>query len=96
MSQNADLKQTMEHIAAGRTSNLVCPFCKNDKLKKGAGDYGLLSTGSGIVSFANFYPVLARYENGAFERAEQGGVGEWLVGLGAEPALERLELAVLD
>lgn len=44
MSQNADLKQVMEQIAAGRTSNLVCPFCKNDKLKKGAGDYGPVFT----------------------------------------------------
>jgi ribosomal protein L37AE/L43A len=43
MSQN-DLKQVMEQIAAGRTSNLTCPFCKNDTLKKGMGDYGPVFT----------------------------------------------------
>ena len=35
----SDLRQTMDLIAAGRTSNLTCPFCKKDKLKKGMGDY---------------------------------------------------------
>ena len=44
MSQSADIKQVMEQIAAGRTSNLTCPFCKNDKLKKGMGDYGPVFT----------------------------------------------------
>jgi hypothetical protein len=37
---NDDVKQVMEQIAAGRTSNLTCPFCKNAQLKKGWGDYG--------------------------------------------------------
>jgi transposase-like protein len=34
----------MEQIAAGRTSNLNCPFCQKDKLKKGWGDYGPVFT----------------------------------------------------
>jgi ribosomal protein L37AE/L43A len=40
MGQSEDLKATMESIAAGRTSNLLCPFCKGDNLKKEMGDYG--------------------------------------------------------
>jgi ribosomal protein L37AE/L43A len=44
MSQSADLKKTMDLIAAGRTSNLECPFCKGDILKKGNGDYGPVFT----------------------------------------------------
>ena len=44
MGQSEDLKATMEAIAAGRTSNLECPFCKRDKLKKGMGDYGPVFT----------------------------------------------------
>lgn len=43
---------------------------------EGAGDYGLLATGSGIVSLANFYPVLARREGGAFVREDRGAVGD--------------------
>lgn len=44
MGQSEDLKATMEQIAAGRTSNLECPFCHGDKLKKGMGDYGPVFT----------------------------------------------------
>ena len=40
----SDLRQTMDLIAAGRTSNLTCPFCKKDRLKKGMGDYGPVFT----------------------------------------------------
>lgn len=43
---------------------------------EGSGDYGLLSTGSGIVSLANFYPVLARREGATFERDDRGSVGD--------------------
>ena len=41
---NPDVKAVLDQIAAGRTSNLTCPFCKNDKLKKGWGDYGPVFT----------------------------------------------------
>ena len=34
MGVNDDVRHTMELIAAGRTSNLTCPFCQKDKLKK--------------------------------------------------------------
>jgi hypothetical protein len=34
----------MDAIAAGRTSNLTCPFCDSGKLKKGQGDYGPVFT----------------------------------------------------
>jgi transposase-like protein len=44
MSTSDELKQVMEQIAAGRTSNLNCPFCQKDKLKKGWGDYGPVFT----------------------------------------------------
>ena len=72
------LEGTLDEIAASRTSLLAqgMESLMSMGAAEGAGDYGLLSTASGIVSFANFYPVLARYENGAFERAEQGGVGD--------------------
>lgn len=40
MADRAALREVMEQIAAGRTSNLTCPFCQKDKLKKGMGDYG--------------------------------------------------------
>ncbi|HMU41286.1 MAG TPA: hypothetical protein PKE31_19920 [Pseudomonadota bacterium] len=40
MADRAALRAIMEQIAAGRTSNLPCPFCQKDKLKKGMGDYG--------------------------------------------------------
>ena len=44
MSQSEDLRKVTELIAAGRTSNLECPFCKNAQLKKGSGDYGPVFT----------------------------------------------------
>lgn len=44
MSDNEDVRKVLDQIAAGRTSNLVCPFCKGDKLKKGWGDYGPVYT----------------------------------------------------
>lgn len=44
MSDSDDLRRVMEEIAAGRVSNLTCPFCKNDKLKRGMGDYGPVFT----------------------------------------------------
>ncbi|HMY59048.1 MAG TPA: hypothetical protein PK472_12370 [Pseudomonadota bacterium] len=40
MADRAALREVMEQIAAGRTSNLTCPFCQKDKLKKTMGDYG--------------------------------------------------------
>ena len=44
MGVNDDVRHTMELIAAGRTSNLSCPFCQKDKLKKAMGDYGPVFT----------------------------------------------------
>ena len=40
MSQSDDIRAVMDAIAAGRTSNPTCPFCKGAVLKKGHGDYG--------------------------------------------------------
>lgn len=51
MSDSDDLKQVLEQIAAGRTSNLTCPFCKNRKLEKGWGDYGPVFTCPGCRKF---------------------------------------------
>lgn len=44
MSQDEDVRRVMDQIAAGRTSNLTCPFCKGSTLKKGYGDYGPVYT----------------------------------------------------
>ncbi len=40
------------------------------------GDYGILGTGDGIVSFGSFYPVLARRAAGAWETAEASTLGD--------------------
>src|SRR5262249_33657775 len=40
------------------------------------GDYGLLAQGDGISSMANFYAVLARRRDGAWERSDASTVGD--------------------
>jgi hypothetical protein len=40
------------------------------------GDYGLLATGDGIASFANFYAVLARRDGGVWETREASKLGD--------------------
>ena len=40
------------------------------------GDYGILGVGDGIVSFGNFYAVLARRVAGAWETAEASKLGD--------------------
>jgi hypothetical protein len=42
----------------------------------GGGDYGLLAVGDGIVSFANFYAVLARRAGQAWETDEASKLGD--------------------
>jgi hypothetical protein len=42
----------------------------------GGGDYGLLAVGDGIVSFANFYPVLARRIGTSWETDEASKLGD--------------------
>lgn len=42
----------------------------------GGGDYGLLAVGDGIVSFANFYAVLARRTGGGWEADEASKLGD--------------------
>jgi hypothetical protein len=42
----------------------------------GGGDYGLLAVGDGIVSFANFYPVLARRIGSTWETDEVSKLGD--------------------
>ncbi len=39
-------------------------------------DYGILGVGDGIVSFGNFYPVLARRVGGVWERDESSKLGD--------------------
>jgi hypothetical protein len=43
----------------------------------GPGDYGLLGSGDGILSFANFYPVIARHDGEAWDldRSTMGDIG---------------------
>jgi hypothetical protein len=43
----------------------------------GPGDYGLLGSGDGILSFANFYPVIARHDGEAWDldRSTLGDIG---------------------
>ena len=68
----------LDEIAASRTNVLAQGMESLSSLgaAEGAADYGLLATGSGIVSLANFYPVLARRDGVAFEHADRGAVGD--------------------
>lgn len=72
------LEGTLQEIAASRSNVLAqgMESLMSMGAAEGAGDYGLLSTGSGIVSMANFYPVLARRSGVTFERDEPHGVGD--------------------
>ncbi|MFO0626341.1 MAG: M1 family aminopeptidase [Polyangiales bacterium] len=69
---------TLDEIAASRTNVLAQGMESLAAMGagEGSGDYGLLATGSGIVSLANFYPVLARRDGVTFEREDRGSVGD--------------------
>ncbi len=43
---------------------------------EGAGDYGLLATGDGITSLANFYAVVARRNERGWERSDRTTIGD--------------------
>jgi hypothetical protein len=40
MSNDAKLREVLDQVAAGRTTNLTCPFCDSGTLKMEPGDYG--------------------------------------------------------
>lgn len=73
-----DLEATLPAIAAGRTNIMAQGMESLSAMSAGesGGDYGLLAVGDGIVSMANFYPVLARRVGGRWERADAGAVGD--------------------
>jgi hypothetical protein len=69
----------LTHIDSSRT-NFVSQSMEGMKAVMGGGaaggDYGLLAVGDGIISFANFYPVLARRIGGAWETEEVSKLGD--------------------
>ncbi len=73
-----DVEATLPEIAAGRTNLLAQGMESMSAMSAGdsGGDYGLLSVGDGIVSLANFYPVLARRVGNRWERTNAGAVGD--------------------
>lgn len=72
------LSAELRPIAPGRTSMLAQGLESIERLKsgKGAGDYGLLARGDGIASLASFYPVLARFRDGKWEKDEASKMGD--------------------
>lgn len=68
----------LSQIAKSRTSMLAQGLESLGRLKsgQGGGDYGLLAHGDGIASFASFYPVLARFGGGTWERSEASTLGD--------------------
>ncbi|MDB4931492.1 MAG: Aminopeptidase, partial [Myxococcaceae bacterium] len=73
-----DLTATLPAIAPGRTNLMAQGMESMSALSSGesGGDYGLLAVGDGVVSLANFYPVLARRVGGRWERTDGGAVGD--------------------
>jgi hypothetical protein len=71
------LKGELDVIDDDRT-NLFAQGIEGMSLLGGAegGDYGLLAQGDGITSMANFYAVLARRRDGAWERSDDSTVGD--------------------
>jgi len=65
-------------IEPGRTSMLAQGFESLQRMKggKGAGDYGLLARGDDIASVASFYPVLARFSDGKWEKSDASTMGD--------------------
>lgn len=73
-----ELQGTLPEIDSARTNILAQGMESLSMLGAGdsGGDYGVLSTGEGIVSLANFYAVLARRVGGRWERSDNGSVGD--------------------
>lgn len=72
------LEGSLDEISAARSNVLAQGMESLISMgaAEGGGDYGLLATGSGIISMANFYPVLARRRGVTFEHADRGAVGD--------------------
>jgi len=74
------LTGTLPEIAPGRTDLMTQgmeSLATMGAASEGGGDYGVLATGDGIVSLANFYAVLGRRSAGRWERVDRGGVGDF-------------------
>lgn len=73
-----ELEATLPQIAAGRTNLMAQGMESLSAMSAGesGGDYGLLAVGDGVVSMANFYPVLARRVGDRWERTDSGAVGD--------------------
>jgi hypothetical protein len=73
-----ELRGSLERIDAARTNMLaqsIEGLASLGGAKLGA-SYGLLAQGEGIVSFADFYPVLARRRGAFWDRSEPEPVGD--------------------
>jgi hypothetical protein len=72
------LRAKLGVIEPGRTSMLAQGFESLQRMKggKGAGDYGLLARGDDIASVASFYPVLARFSDGKWEKSDASTMGD--------------------
>jgi hypothetical protein len=73
------LDGTLTRIDASRTSVLAQGLEGMEALLGGGaegGDYGILAVGDGIVSFGNFYAVLARRTSRGWETSESSKLGD--------------------
>jgi hypothetical protein len=73
-----ELQGKLPHIDPARTSMLAQGLESLSRMgsKQGAGDYGLLAESDGVASLANFYPVIARRDNGSWVRSEGSTLGD--------------------
>ena len=75
---HVDLTGKLDTIDSSRTSMFAQGLESLTSLGGGeaAGNYGLLATGDGISSLANFYPVVARRRDGKWERDDASTMGD--------------------
>jgi Peptidase family M1 domain len=74
-----DLTGILDPIDTGRTNILAQGIEGMANMAGGedtAADYGLLARGDGIASLGNFYPVVARRRDGAWDRVEGSTLGD--------------------
>lgn len=73
-----ELTGSLQRIASSRTNVLMQSLEGLTQLAsgEGLGNYGLLAIGDSIASMANFYPVLARRRNHAWERNDASAIGD--------------------
>ena len=72
------LEGQLPSIAPSRTNMLAQGLESMSRMRKGkgAGDYGLLSRSGNVASFANFYALVARRQDGKWVRQEASTMGD--------------------